>query len=189
MRPRVTLVLAAVLLCLGLLSPGAAGAAGMKLTSRDLATAEFRPPFLYLGLGCTGGNFSPSLAWSDAPAATRSFAVTLYDPDAPTGSGWWHWVVYDIPAGVRGLATGAGAPSGLLLPRGAHQARNDYGAPGYGGPCPPAGDKPHRYVFTVYALDVPSLGVTANASAALIGLNLHAHAIAAASLVIYHGRP
>jgi Raf kinase inhibitor-like YbhB/YbcL family protein len=77
----------------------------------------------------------------------------------------------------------------MLLPRGARQARNDFGAPGYGGPCPPVGDKPHRYVFTLYALDVPTLGATANASAALIGFSMHAHVIAAASLVIYHGRP
>jgi Raf kinase inhibitor-like YbhB/YbcL family protein len=183
-RPLATLVLAALLL-----AAGAAGAAGLKLTSRDLASAEFRSPFLYSGFGCTGGNFSPSLAWSDAPAATRSFAITLYDPDAPTGSGWWHWVVYDIPARVNALPAGAGMASGLFLPRGARQVRNDFGAPGYGGPCPPAGDKPHRYIFTLYALDVATLGATANASAALIGFNLHAHVIAAASLVIYHGRP
>jgi len=184
LKPLATLVLAALLL-----SAGVAGAAGLKLTSRDLASAEFAPHFLYKGFGCTGDNVSPGLAWSDPPAGTKSFAVTLYDPDAPTGSGWWHWVVYDIPAGQRELPSGAGAATGLSLPKGARQADNDFGAPGYGGPCPPAGDKPHRYVFTVYALDVATLGAAADASAALIGFNLQAHAIAAASLVIYHGRP
>jgi Raf kinase inhibitor-like YbhB/YbcL family protein len=184
LKPLATLVLAALLL-----STGVAGAAGLKLTSRDLASAEFAPHFLYKGFGCTGDNVSPGLAWSDPPAGTKSFAVTLYDPDAPTGSGWWHWVVYDIPAGQRELPSGAGAAAGLSLPKGARQAHNDFGAPGYGGPCPPAGDKPHRYVFTVYALDVATLGAADDASAAFIGFNLHAHAIAEASLLIYHGRP
>ena len=184
MRPLVLLALAALLLF-----PGGADAAGLKLTSRDLASAEFRSPFIYRGFGCTGKNISPALTWSGAPAATKSFAVTVYDPDAPTGSGWWHWVIANIPASETSLAKNAGDLKADLAPKGSVQSHTDFGGSGYGGPCPPKGDKPHRYVFTVFAVDVATLGAAADATAAFIGLNLHAHAIAAASLVIYHGRP
>ena len=99
------------------------------------------------GFGCSGANVSPALAWSGAPAGTRSFAVTVYDPDAPTGSGWWHWVVYDLPAEAEGLPAGAGAEGSELMPAGAVRGRTDFGAAGSGGPCPPEGGAPHRYVF------------------------------------------
>jgi len=102
------------------------------------------------GFGCAGGNRSPHLRWSDAPAGTRSFAVTCYDPDAPTGSGFWHWVVVNIPPSVTELPLSASDPGAALLPPGALQTRTDFGKPGYGGPCPPAGDHPHRYFFTVF---------------------------------------
>ncbi len=140
------------------------------------------------GGGCTGGNVSPELSWSGAPAATKSFAVTCYDPDAPTGSGWWHWQVFDLPASVTKLARGAGAPEGKAAPPGARQGPNDYGARGYGGPCPPPGDEPHHYVFTVFALKVEKLAVGEGASAAAIGFNLNANAIAKATVTGYYGR-
>jgi Raf kinase inhibitor-like YbhB/YbcL family protein len=142
---------------------------------------------VYDGFGCKGRNVSPPLRWSGAPAATKSFALTVYDPDAPTGSGWWHWVVYNIPASVTELAQGAGN-SGGKLPPGALQGRTDFGAAGYGGPCPPKGDKPHRYIFTVYALKTDKLDVPADGSAAMIGFSIGASKLASASLTAFYGR-
>ena len=133
------------------------------------------------GFGCAGGNKSPHLAWSGAPAGTKSFAVHCLDPDAPTGSGFWHWVVVNIPANVGELPVGAGNAGGKL-PAGALQTRTDFGVPGYGGPCPPEGDHPHRYLFTVFAVS-DMLGVTADTSAAVIGFQLHFKALAKASLM------
>lgn len=133
-------------------------------------------------MGCEGRNWSPALGWKDAPAGTRSFAVTLYDPDAPTGSGWWHWVAYNLPAASHRLGEGAALPAGAVA------ARTDFGTPGYGGACPPPGDKPHRYVFTVYALDVEKLDLPAEATAAMVGYNLNAHALARATLTAFYGR-
>src|SRR3954465_14424129 len=116
-------------------------------------------------MGAGGQNVSPQLSWSGAPAGTKSFALTLYDPDAPTGSGWWHWVVYDIPATATELPQGAGSGK-APLPAGTVQGKTDFGAAGYGGAGPPPGDKPHRYVFTVYALKVDKLDLPADASPA-----------------------
>jgi Raf kinase inhibitor-like YbhB/YbcL family protein len=136
--------------------------------------------------GCTGGNLSPALNWKNAPAGTRSFAVTVYDPDAPTGSGWWHWVVYDIPASAAGLP--ASAVVKAALPAGSKQGRNDAGARNFGGACPPPGDKPHRYVFTVHALKVDKLEVPEDASAALIGFMLHATGLGTATITATYSR-
>lgn len=135
------------------------------------------------GFGCAGGNVSPQLAWTDPPAGTESFALTMYDPDAPTGSGFWHWVVVNVPKDVRELAAGAGSTDPGALPGGALQVRTDFGAPGYGGPCPPEGDHPHRYVFTVHAVGVPELPVTADTSAAVVGFNLHFNTLAKSALM------
>jgi Raf kinase inhibitor-like YbhB/YbcL family protein len=134
------------------------------------------------GFGGAGGNTSPHLTWSGAPAGTKSFAVTCYDPDAPTGSGFWHWVVVNIPANVTELALGAGSKGGAL-PHGALQTRTDYGAPGYGGPCPPQGDHPHRYLFTVFAVGDERLDVKADTSAAVVGFNLHFKTLAKAAIM------
>ena len=170
--------------------PAAAQGAGQfTLSSREIAAGKPIPlAQVFAGMGCTGKNLSPSLAWRGAPAGTRSFALTVYDPDAPTGSGWWHWVVYDIPASASGLPAGAGDPAKKLLPAGASQGNTDFGTPGYGGPCPPQGDKPHRYVFTLYALKVDKLGVPANATAANVGFNIHANEIGKSTFTALYGR-
>lgn len=139
---------------------------------------------VYDSFGCTGGNISPALAWSGAPAGTKSFALLVHDPDAPTGgAGWWHWVVVDIPAGTHELPKGAGKADGSRLPAGAVSIASDFGAPGYGGPCPPVGDKPHHYHFTIYALKVEKLDLPKGASASLAGFMVNANAIGKATLI------
>ena len=135
------------------------------------------------GFGCEGGNKSPHLAWSGAPAGTKSFAVTCFDPDAPTGSGFWHWLVINIPPDVTEVPLDAGNRSASKLPKGALATRTDFGAPGYGGPCPPAGDHPHRYLFTVFAVGSESLQATADTSAAVIGFQLHFNTLARAAIM------
>lgn len=140
------------------------------------------------GWGAGGKNVSPALAWSGAPPETRSYAVTVYDPDAPTGSGFWHWQVFNIPASVTEFAAGVGDVKRGIAPPGAVQGRNDYGQPGYGGPCPPPGDKPHRYVFTVFALRVERIDLDASATAAMIGFQLNGNALAKTSFIAYYAR-
>ncbi len=142
---------------------------------------------VFNGFGCSGQNVSPALSWKGAPAGAKSFVVTVYDPDAPTGSGWWHWVVYDIPASATELAQGAGSGK-AALPEGAKQGRTDFGAPGFGGACPPPGDKPHRYVFTVYALKLDKLDVPADASPAMIGFMTKANSLGSATFTAHYGR-
>ena len=136
----------------------------------------------YVGDWAGGANTSPHLRWSGFPAQTASFAVTCYDPDAPTGSGFWHWAVAGLPASVTELARGAGAPGGEGLPPGAFQLRNDTGRPGYMGAAPPAGDRPHRYIFAVHALGTAKLEVGPDATPAVLGFNLVFHTIARATL-------
>lgn len=178
----------ALLLALGGLAPGAR-AGDFTLKSPELTPGgRFEARHVFNGFGCTGSNTSPALQWEGAPAGTRSYALTVYDPDAPTGSGWWHWVVYDIPATATGLPAGAGDLANGKAPKGTMQGVTDYGKPGFGGPCPPAGDKPHRYVFTLYALKVDKLGVDATASAAMVGFNLNANKLDRASFTVYYGR-
>lgn len=144
---------------------------------------------VYNGFGCYGRNISPALSWKNAPAGTKSFAITAYDPDAPTGSGWWHWVVYNIPATVNQVPENAGAVDSTTLPPGAVQGRTDFGSYGYGGACPPAGDKPHRYVFTVFALSVEKIELPTDATAALVGYMLNANRLAKASVTARFSRP
>ncbi|MBI5920498.1 MAG: YbhB/YbcL family Raf kinase inhibitor-like protein [Betaproteobacteria bacterium] len=140
------------------------------------------------GFGCTGNNISPSLAWSGAPAGTKSFALLVHDPDAPTGgAGWWHWLVVNIPASASSLAKDAGKVDGSNLPAGAVQVITDFGSPGWGGPCPPVGDKPHRYNFTLYALGIDHLDVS-GASASLVGYMVNGNAIGKATLTGMFGR-
>ena len=140
------------------------------------------------GFGCSGNNISPQLSWVNAPKETKSFAVTMYDPDAPTGSGWWHWLIFDLAASTFLLNERAGDISKMEAPKNAIQSLNDYSNYGYGGPCPPKGDGLHRYVFTVYALGVESLGLDKNTNAAVVGYYLNNNAIAKASLISYYKR-
>lgn len=177
------------LLVCALMLATSAFAQQFKVTSPDVREGErIDAVHVFNGMGCTGSNLSPALGWSGAPAGTKSFAVTVYDPDAPTGSGWWHWVAYNIPASVTKLDRGAGDASKNLLPAGTVQGNTDFGAPGYGGPCPPPGDTPHHYLFTVFALNTDRLDLPAGASPAYVGYNLNGHAIAKAKLTALYGR-
>lgn len=158
-----------------------------RVTAPDLtAKGRITAAHVFNGMGCTGQNESPALNWTGAPAGTKSFAVTAYDPDAPTGSGWWHWVMYNIPADATGLAAGAG--NGRNAPRGSQQGNTDFGTKGYGGPCPPQGDKPHHYHFTVYALKTDKLDVPGNATAAMVGFYIHANKLASAAVTGLYAR-
>lgn len=166
-----------------------ASAHGLTLHG-PVATSGDRLPHAQVNdaFGCTGGNRSPALKWVRIPKGTRSLALTVFDQDAPTGSGWWHWVVYDIPAGTDALAGGAGTEVATDLPHGSKQARNDFGQRAYGGACPPKGDKPHRYVVTLYALDVPTLNAPEDASPAMIGYLIHQHRLAQSSVTAVYAR-
>jgi Raf kinase inhibitor-like YbhB/YbcL family protein len=137
---------------------------------------------VYNDWGFEGGNVSPHLRWEGFPAETKSFAVTCYDPDAPTGSGFWHWSLFDVPADVTELPTGAGTPDATV----GTQARNDYGTKDFGGAAPPPG-APHRYAFAVHALDVDKLGVDSDTSPAVVGFNITAHTLARALIVPVYG--
>ena len=173
---------------------------GAALVSATPALAEFTvsspdvksgsPMALAQVLGaCNGQNVSPALIWSGEPAGTQSFAVTMIDTDVPTGSGWWHWSVFNIPATVHGLAAGAGSEGSKDLPAGAIQGRTDFGFSHYGGPCPPAGDHPHHYEILVYALKAASLPLDGTATGAKVGLSLGENTLATAKIVGRYERP
>jgi len=160
---------------------GAAPAVALTLTSPDFERGgRMAEEQAFDGADCPGRNVSPKLVWSDAPQGTKSFAVSMIDPDAPAAGGFWHWWVYNVPADSTGLKKGAGSGGGL--PRGAVQGRNDFSPVGYGGPCPPKG-RPHHYVITVYALDIGRLGLAATASTADFDAAARAHALAKATLI------
>jgi hypothetical protein len=138
--------------------------------------------------GCTGKNISPALNWSGAPTAAKSFALMVHDSDAPVAGGFWHWVVFNISADAQGLAKGAGDPKSNAAPPGATQGRNDFGAQGYGGPCPPSGDAPHHYHFMLFALDAEKLAIDPTATGAVVAAKLRVHTIAKTEFVGLYGR-
>lgn len=181
---QVTLMTATLFVALG------SAASAFELTSPDFPEGGTIPEsIVFDGFGCTGGNVSPELSWQDAPDGTESFALMVHDPDAPTGgAGFWHWIVVDIPASADGLPRGAGAPGGDAMPEGARQFPNDYGVEGWGGPCPPEGDEPHRYNFTLYALPAASLEIPEGASKAVVGFIVNANALDTATLQGTYGR-
>jgi len=180
---------AALALAGAVLSAMPALAADFAVSGPGLADGGTVPETMVLaGFGCTGGNTSPELHWSGAPAGTQSFAVTLYDPDAPTGSGFWHWVAFDIPGSAGGLEAGAGDPKKKAAPAGMRTGQNDFGAKGYGGPCPPVGGGLHHYEIVVHALRVAKLPDGAGTTAALTGFMINGAELARAKLTLTYGR-
>lgn len=164
-------------------------AGSLSLTSSDIADGEFMSKAQeFGGFGCSGDDMSPQLAWSNAPEGTKSFAITAYDPDAPTGSGWWHWQLINIPADVNELSAGTGAATGDKLPAASKHIQNDYGVAAFGGACPPPGHGVHRYQFTVHALSVESLDLPATASGALTGYMINANTIESSTIEALYKR-
>jgi len=184
------MIRSSLLFAAGLALAGSACADSFKLSSADIkSSAPIADEQVFAGFGCTGKNVSPALTWSGAPKDTKSFALLVHDPDAPTGgAGWWHWVVTNIPADVGELPKGAGKADGSALPKGAAQTSTDFGGPGWGGPCPPAGDKPHHYNFTLHALKVDKLDLPPGATASLAGFMINANSIGKATLTGKYGR-
>jgi Raf kinase inhibitor-like YbhB/YbcL family protein len=191
------------------LTHGGASATDFALTSPDLTDGgTIKTEQVFKGAGCTGGNLSPELSWSGAPAGAKSFALTvydpdaltrwwrrakslvlaIYDPDASTRGGWVHWVMVNIAADVTSLPKDAGNTQAGLAPVGSVQSRTSFGTAGWGGPCPTQGDKPHHYIFTIFALDLDKLPVNENTSATYVGFNLHYHTVGKATLTGTYGR-
>ena len=190
MKGKAVICSAALVFVATFVSSSAVHAQQFKLSSPDIKpNASIAEEQVFNGFGCSGKNISPALQWSGAPKGAKSFALLVHDPDAPTGgAGWWHWLVIDIPAGATELRKDAGKTDGANLPRGAVQIATDFGAPGWGGPCPPAGDKPHRYNFTLHALKIEKLDVPKDAQASLVGFMVNANSIAKATLTGKYGR-
>jgi Raf kinase inhibitor-like YbhB/YbcL family protein len=159
------------------------------LSSKDISQGEFMGKAQeFTGFGCSGGNLSPHLQWKDAPKGTKSFAITAYDPDAPTGSGWWHWQVVNIAANTTELVTGAGNTKKNIAPKGSIHITNDYGSRSFGGACPPKGHGIHHYRFTIHALSVEKLALPENASGALAGYMINANTIETSTIEALYKR-
>lgn len=158
-------------------------AGSLTLSSQDIVQGEFMSKAQeFNGFGCSGKDLSPHLKWSDAPENTKSFAITAYDLDAPTGSGWWHWQVVNIPVAVNEISTDAGNAKNNNLPLGSLQIKNDYGIRGFGGACPPEGHGVHHYRFIIHALSVEKLGLPEDASGALAGYMINANTIQSSTI-------
>lgn len=164
----------------------AANAQDFRLSSTSISEgAQLAHAHVFEGFGCDGGNVSPQLSWSSAPEGTKSFAITAYDPDAPTGSGWWHWNAVNIPSAVTSIELGASGEG--AMPSGTVEITNDYGTTGFGGACPPPGEV-HRYVFTVHALSTEVLELPENPSNALVGFMIGANTIQSARITAVYSR-
>ena len=187
MNKRFVPILAAILILFIMTFPAQAGQFTL-LVEGMFPDGRMTDAHVFDGFGCTGGNVSPALSWSGVPEGTSSFGLTLFDLDAPTGSGWWHWLVFNLPAGSAGLPENAGAGDGSHLPANVVQSMTDFGKPGYGGPCPPKGDKPHHYVFTLYALKIDRLQLDPGSAPALVSDTLKANALAETKIIATYGR-
>ena len=164
-------------------------AGSFELSSKDIKSNEFMSKTQeFNGFGCAGGDLSPQLKWSGAPQGTKSFAITVYDPDAPTGSGWWHWQIVDIPKTVTELKAGTGDTKKDLAPQGSTQIKNDYGSRGFGGACPPSGHGIHHYRFTIHALSVEKLVLPEDASGALAGYMINANTLETSTIEALYKR-
>jgi Raf kinase inhibitor-like YbhB/YbcL family protein len=171
-----------VIICLMAIS-SFAQAKDMRVQSSSWKDGEpIHDEYVFNGMGCPGQNISPEVSWDNLPKDTKSIAITIHDPDAPTGSGWWHWIVYNIPASVKSFSQGEGKSAEAKLPNGAVQNTTDFGTSGYGGPCPPQGDAYHHYNLTVFALNVDKLDIPANATGAMAGYYINQHMIGKATL-------
>jgi len=162
-------------------------AQGFTLESPDIQ-GQLSDTQVFNEFGCNGKNISPELTWKNIPAGTKSIAITMYDPDAPTGSGWWHWLVFDIPVNTGSLKANAGNLNAAIAPKGSVQSVTSFGKSGFGGACPPQGDKPHQYIFTVYALEVEKLGLDKDATPALVGFYLNMNMLEKSSIIAYYKR-
>ena len=161
----------------------------LKIKSADIKSGStIDNSHVFNSFGCEGGNISPRISWSEAPADTKSFAFTIYDPDAPTGSGWWHWLLVNIPASQTRLAADFGKEDKFDLKDGIKQIRNDFGTYKFGGPCPPVGDQPHKYIFTIYALKTDKIDISENATAAYAGYLINQNIIEKKSFEAFYGR-
>src|SRR5579862_5743444 len=179
-----------LLLAMALAAIATPALAEFRLASTDVkAGSPMAAAQVFNGFGCTGQNISPALSWSGEPAGTQSFAVTIFDPDAPTGSGFWHWTVFNIPQTVHQLAAGSGDAGATTLPAGAGEGRNDAGVAHYFGACPPPGDPPHRYQITVFAVKIAKMPLDAESSGARVGFQLHYNMLAKAQVVGLLGVP
>ncbi|ATC96773.1 YbhB/YbcL family Raf kinase inhibitor-like protein [Pseudoalteromonas tunicata] len=182
-----TSFISTVLVSLSLSLPAMADV--FTLSSQDIATGKLMAKtHEFNGFGCSGDDLSPHLTWSNVPEGTKSFAITAYDPDAPTGSGWWHWQVVNIAKDVRALPRGAGSVKSTLLGENAHQVGNDYGVKAFGGACPPIGHGVHHYRFTIHALSVEKLDLPSDASGALAGYMINANTIASSTIEALYQR-
>jgi len=188
-KRRKTVIAKILALCSVLLltAPVSGHAAGFTLTSPAVGE-KLTKTEEYAGFGCDGQNISPELRWSNPPAGTKSFALTMFDPDARNGAGWWHWLIFNIPAGSRTLVRDAGNPDKKLAPAGSVQSLTGFGKSGFGGPCPPKGDKPHAYVFTIYALDTAKLDADEMNLPPEVMAEIEKHTLGKASISSYYQR-
>lgn len=158
-------------------------AGSFTLLSDDIKQGEYMNKAQeFTGFGCDGADISPHLKWINVPKGTKSFAITAYDPDAPTGSGWWHWQIVNISSTTSELKAGAGSTKANKAPKGSMQIENDYGSRGFGGACPPKGHGVHHYRFTIHALSVEKLDLPKNASGALAGYMINANTIESSTI-------